>query len=219
MLKVTPLLVSLLAAAACASVSLSAVAAKRAPTFKTSFDCATARLPVEKLVCQDARLAQMDLELSRLYQLALTDQRSVPPPDKVEIDQRFWIATRNQCGTQADIKTCTIRSYAERAHQLRQGSAIARTKDPSRQTEGPLAFRCAGLNALVAATFFTVEPGVVFLAWANNSVALTQAPGNPGGQYTGKDVRGSYRFWQNGSDVLFQVPGSGQMSCAAEPTS
>ncbi len=215
---IKPFLASLLAATACATVSLCAVAAKPAPTFKTSFDCATARLPVEKLVCQDARLAQMDLELSRLYLLALTDQRSVPPPDKVEVDQRFWIATRNQCGFEADPKACTIRSYAERAHKLRQGSAIARTKDPSRLTEGPLAFRCAGLNALVAATFFTVQPGVVFLAWANNSIALAQAPGDPGGQFTGKDARGIYSFWQNGSDVLLQIPGSRPMSCTVEPT-
>jgi uncharacterized protein len=133
------------------------------------------------------------------------------------IDQQFWIDARNQCASDREPKACTIRSYAERAHQLRQGSAIVRTKDPDRLTEGPLAFRCTGLNAPIAATFFTTQPGVVYLKWANASVTLNQVPSDSGTQYTGKDYHGSYRFRQDGDVVLFQKPGSAQMSCTAEP--
>jgi len=221
MKMVMPLLASVLAVSACVTASV-CEAAKKAkpkplPTYKTSFDCATPQASAEKLICHDAQLARMDLELDRLYLLALTDEHSVPRPNKVEIDQRFWLESRNQCGGGTQAKACVVRSYAERAFQLRQGSAIARTKDPSRLTEGPLAYRCAGFNALVAATFFTVEPGVVFLKWANTSVTLNQVPNNSGTQYTGKDYKGSYSFWQIDDDVFFQIPGSGQMSCAAEP--
>jgi uncharacterized protein len=188
-----------------------------AASFKTSFDCTTARASIEKLICRDSQLAQMDIELTRLYRLALTDEHSVPRPDKVMIDQQFWIDARNQCASDREPKACTIRSYAERAHQLRQGSAIVRTKDPDRLTEGPLAFRCTGLNAPIAATFFTTQPGVVYLKWANASVTLNQVPSDSGTQYTGKDYHGSYRFRQDGDVVLFQKPGSAQMSCTAEP--
>ena len=160
----------------------------------------------------------MDIELTRLYRLALTDEHSVPRPDKVEIDQRFWLLARDQCATEADPKACTVSHYAERAHQLRQGSAIVRTKDPYRLTEGPLAFRCTGLNALVAATFFTTQPGVVYLAWANSSITLNQVPSAVGTQYIGKDAQGSYSFRQDGNAVLFQKPGSGMLNCTAEPT-
>jgi uncharacterized protein len=219
MKMVTPLLTPLLAVAAWFSMSLCANAATPARSFNTSFDCATARGAVEKLICRDARLAQMDIELTRLYRLALTDEHSVPRPDKVEIDQRFWLLARDQCATEADPKACTVSHYAERAHQLRQGSAIARTKDPSRLTEGPQAFRCTGLGALVAATFFTVEPAVVYLKWANTSTTLEQVPSSSGALYQGKDNRGSQSFWQNGNDALLRMPGAGEMRCTVEPVS
>ncbi|MDQ0121953.1 uncharacterized protein J2W17_000898 [Pseudomonas lini] len=217
MKTVTALFTCLLAAGGCAAASSCAQAAPPSPTLKTSFDCTQARAAAEKLVCRDPQLAQMDVELMRLYRLALTDQRSVPPPDTVIIDQQFWVETRNQCAAGPELKACTIRSYAERAHQLRQGSAIVRTRDPDRLTEGPLAFRCPGLNAPIAATFFTTQPGVVYLKWANASITLSQVPNDPGNRYTGKDSLGNYSFWQDGDAVLFQKPGSGEMSCSVEP--
>ncbi|MHC8286523.1 MliC family protein [Pseudomonas sp. XS1P51] len=214
MKTVTALFTCLLAASVCAATSTCANAAS---LFKTSFDCANTKASIEKLICRDPQLAQMDLELTRLYRLALTDERSVPPPDKVMIDQQFWIDARNQCASEPAPKACTIQRYAERAHQLRQGSAIVRTKDPDRLTEGPLAFRCTGLNTLIAATFFTTQPSVVYLKWANTSITLSQIQSDSGTHYTGKDDQGNYSFRQDGDMVFFQKPGSGEMSCAAEP--
>lgn len=209
----TALFSCLLAASLCAATSTCANAA----SFKTSFDCATAQVSVEKLICRDPQLAQMDLELTRLYRLALTDERSVPPPNKIMIDQQFWIDGRNQCGSTAEPKACTIRSYAERAYQLRQGSAIVRTRDPDRLTEGPLTFRCTGFNAPIVATFFITQPGVVYLKWANTSVTLNQVQSDSGTHYSGKDYQGTYSFWQDGNEALFQKPGSAEMRCTAEP--
>lgn len=214
----TPFLVALITAGTGAAASLCANA-ETSVVLETSFDCARAAAAVEKLICRTPQLKQMDIELTRLYRLALTDDHSVPRPDKIEIEQRFWVGARNQCSSEAQPIACTIRSYAERAHQLRQGSAIARTKDPSRLTDGPIAFRCAGLNALIAVTYFNVQPRVVYLKWGNTSAPLIQVPNDSATQYNGKDYRGSYNFWQNGSDALFQMPGSGQMSCTAEPVS
>jgi uncharacterized protein len=217
MKMVAPLLASLLAASACAITS-TCVSAGTFPTIlNTSFDCARASASIEKLICRDPQLKRMEIELTRLYRLVLTDDHSVPQPDKVEVEQRFWVLERNSCASEADPKACTIRRYAERAFQLRQGSAIARTKDPSRVTEGPVSFRCAGLNALVAASYFTIDPGVVYLKWANASVTLSQVPSQYATLYTGKDARGNYSFSQNGDEVFLQIPGSGEMRCTAEP--
>ncbi|MET0845141.1 MAG: MliC family protein [Pseudomonas sp.] len=202
----------LLAACVCMAAS---TCAKAAPP--PGIDCAQARASVEKLICRDRQLMQMDNELTRLYRLALTDERSVPTPDDVIIDQQFWIAARNECASGPEQKACVIRSYAERAHQLRQGSAIVRTKDPDRLTEGPLAYRCAGLNTLIAATFFSTQPGVVYLKWASTAITLNQVPSESGTRYTGKDYQGNYSFWQDGGVVLFQKPGSREMSCTVEP--
>jgi uncharacterized protein len=201
-----------------ASVFLVTAPCAHAASFPTSYDCAKATAAVEKLICRDSQLAQMDIELMRLYRLALTDEHSVPRPDKVLIDQQFWVDARDQCASRPDPRACTISSYAQRAHQLRQGSAIVRTKDPHRLTEGPLAFRCNGLNALIAATFFTTQPGVVYLAWAKSSITLNQVPSDVGAQYIGKDLQGTYSFRQDGNDALFQKPGSAVQSCTAEPT-
>jgi uncharacterized protein len=216
MKMMTALIASLLAASATTSVC----AAKKSPpppVYKTSFDCSSARASVEKLICRDSQLAQMDIELNRLYLLALTDDHSVPPPKKVETDQIFWIDARNQCGGAADPRACTLQRYAERAFQLRQGSAIARTRDPSRLSDGPVVFRCTGLNSPMAATYIHVEPAIVFLKWANASVALSQVPSGSGTLYTSQDPRTNYRFWQDGNQALFQPPGAGQLSCIAEP--
>lgn len=217
MKMVTPFLATFIAASAFAVTSLCA-SAETSAVLETSFDCATASAAVEKLVCRDPQLKRMDIELTRLYRLALTDVRSVPPPDKIEIAQRFWADARNQCAAGAEPKVCTIRSYVERAYQLRQGSAIARTKDPSRLTDGPIALHCAGLNALIAATFFNVEPRVVYLKWANTAVTLIQVPTDSTIRYSAKDNRGNYSFWQNDNEASFQMPGTGQMSCTVEPT-
>ncbi len=217
MKMLTPFLAALLAASACAATNLCAMAGT-STVLATSFDCARATAAVEKLICRDPQLKQMDIELTRLYRLALTDVHSVPSPEKVEIEQRFWADARNQCGAGAEPKACTIRRYAERAHQLRQGSAIARTRDPSRLTDGPIALRCARLSALIGATFFNVEPRVVYLKWANTSVTLIQVPDDAATRYNAKDNRGNYSFWQDGNDAFFQMPGSGRMSCTVEPT-
>jgi len=212
----TALFASLLAASATAGVHAAKKAPPPPPVYKTSFDCTRASTSVEKLICRDPQLAQMDIELNRLYQLALTDEHSVPPPKKVETDQLFWIDSRNQCGAGADARSCTVQRYAERAYQLRQGSAIARTRDPSRLSDGPVNFRCTGLNSTVAATYFHVQPAILFLKWADTSVMLSQVPGGSATLYTSADPRTNYRFWQDGNQALFQPPGAGQLSCIAE---
>lgn len=86
---------SLFAASAC----LVTVPCAHAASFTTSYDCTRATATVEKLICRDSQLAQMDIELMRLYRLALTDEHSVPRPDKVLIDQQFWMDARNQCAS------------------------------------------------------------------------------------------------------------------------
>jgi uncharacterized protein len=217
MKTLTTLFTRLFAASLWVATSTCAQAADPPPPLKTTFDCAQAKASLEKLICRDPQLLQMDMELTRLYRLALTDERSVPAPDKIIVDQKFWALERNQCATDPEPKVCAIRRYAERAHQLRQGSVIVRTKDPDRLTEGPQTIRCPGLNTPIAATFFSTQPAVVYLKWANTSVTLSQVPSDAGARYSGKDRQGIYSFWQDGNTVLFQKPGSGQMSCTAEP--
>lgn len=205
-----------------AASTLAALDGSRAETFvpapKTSFDCARTTAVIEKLVCRDPQLLRMEKELTRLYRLVLTDVHAVPPPDKVVGDQQFWALERNQCAAQAQPKACTIARYAERAYQLRQGSAIARTKDPDRLTDGPVVFRCVGLSVPLSANFFRAGPDVVYLKWGSSAVTLIQMPSASDQRYTGTDGLGEYSFWSSGNDALLRKPGSGQTPCTAEPT-
>ena len=72
-------------------------------------------------------------------------------------------------------------------------------------------------NALIAATYFNTQPGVVYLKWANTSIIFNQVPSDSGTRYIGKDYQGNYSFRQNDNGVFFQKPGSGEMNCTVEP--
>lgn len=181
-----------------------------------SLDCATATELADKLICGDAQLARMDQEMHRLYQLAAADKQSVPAGDALTTAQDGWIAARNQCGADADPKSCIAWDYAERVHQLRQGSSRARTEDSKGISEGPVAYRCKGLDALIGATFVNADPSVVFLEWLDQSQALTQAPSGSGAKYTGKSGDGEYMLWIKGEEAMFQKPGGPEMNCAEE---
>lgn len=77
-----------------------------------SFNCQKASLPTEKLICADAALATLDVQMARLY--AATLQR-VGDKDALRQSQRAWLkARRDAC---ADI-TCVRQAYQERIAEL-----------------------------------------------------------------------------------------------------
>ena len=58
---------------------------------KPSFDCAKATTKVEKTICSDDELAELDLELSKVY----SEKRSLA---NVKSSQKKWIKNRNKIG-------------------------------------------------------------------------------------------------------------------------
>ena len=79
-----------------------------------SFDCQRARYSDEIAICQDPKLAQMDLNLARLY----TGLRSVAVPRErklLDADQTNWFNQRRACG--ADVR-CIADSYKGRVRYL-----------------------------------------------------------------------------------------------------
>ena len=62
-----------------------------------SFDCAAARLPVEKAICADPALAEADLALSRAYrQAAQRVAADAAASAELKASQRGFVATRNE---------------------------------------------------------------------------------------------------------------------------
>ncbi len=102
-----------------------------------SFNCALAQAPVEKLICADDALADLDAELGRAYQarrLALADGER----PALQAEQRDWLKSRlTQCKLPAQghldltaaapSTACLAKLYRTRIDQL---TAVARTATP-----------------------------------------------------------------------------------------
>lgn len=77
------------------------------------FDCAKAASAVEKSICSNGSLSELDSRLSHLYRDTLAEV-SGRDAERVKNDQRAWIKERNRCG---DDK-CLADSYSKRIEEL-----------------------------------------------------------------------------------------------------
>ena len=87
------------------------------PAYAASFDCQKAASSIEKLICGNPKLSQLDSDLSDSYRKA----RGVNP--SIVEEQRSWIRGNMAC-TDAD---CLEKRYVARISQLNSMSAAAPT--------------------------------------------------------------------------------------------
>ena len=182
-----------------------------------SFDCAAAGSEVETAICAEDGLAALDRELARLYFLALND----PDLDgenrsTLEATQRGWIKGRDDCWkADAGLESCIAAEYALRIHEIREGSAAARSEDGA--SIGPTAWACDGdgLDALLSITFVNTEPALVAIRWRENALVLSQAVSASGARYASEtEPGGKALFWTQGDQALFAAPGGPELACA-----
>ena len=76
-------------------------------SFAASFDCGKASTPVEKTICSDERLSNLDSDLGRAYKAALQNSAN---PANLKAEQKNWVAQRNRC---TDM-TCLASAYQAR---------------------------------------------------------------------------------------------------------
>jgi len=91
--------------------------------FKPSFDCAKSRITVEKTICADEYLSQLDVSLSESYDNLL--HYSVDK-DKPHADQRAWLKQRNACKT----ATCIQTAYEKRITKVCTQYPISGNSEP-----------------------------------------------------------------------------------------
>ena len=77
----------------------------------TSLNCTAATKPAERLVCADARLSELDVQISGMYRAA---QSIAADPRTVVLDQRQWLGQRDACMSTA----CLERLYQQRKAEL-----------------------------------------------------------------------------------------------------
>ena len=68
-----------------------------------SFDCGKAALYVERAVCDNEELSELDNELSARYQAAYADS-AIASQGQLKSEQRRWLRQRNACRDQVCIK-------------------------------------------------------------------------------------------------------------------
>ena len=82
-----------------------------------SFDCDGVRFSVEKLICQDDELSELDIEVARAYAAAL----SRAPASRVGMmksAQTAWRREMLRCERSDDQRACTMAAYESRLKQF-----------------------------------------------------------------------------------------------------
>jgi uncharacterized protein len=200
-----------------------------AQALEPGFDCTKADSDAEEAICQSEALADLDLELSRLYRAAIEGSHINPDRKaRLQTEQRGWIKGRNECWKSSlGLETCVANSYAARIHDIREGYVDSRTEGG--KSTGPFAVVCDGLDGIISAVFVnTVEP-LVSLKWRTNSVILPLSPSGSGAKYesdawsvpgaaNGSVSTGTTTFWTKGEEALFRLPGGPSLNCVFDET-
>ncbi len=81
-------------------------------THASSFDCASAASPVEKAICADPYLSDLDEKLGAVWKTTLA---KVADPTALKASQRQWLKNRSACGQEP---ACLRRDYLMRLTEL-----------------------------------------------------------------------------------------------------
>jgi len=82
-----------------------------------SFDCDGAKTDVEKLICSDDELADLDVRLAKAFASAL----ALAPANDVAVmraTQKSWRRDLLGCGKSGDLRGCTVDAYHRRLDEL-----------------------------------------------------------------------------------------------------
>ena len=204
-----------------ASLILCAAGPAFSQSISPSFDCAKGDSDAEDAICADDGLAELDLELSRLYRLALKGPNMTSDrAEELKQSQRDWIRDRRECWkARVGLDTCGANAYAFRIHALREGYADARSDDGAGISLGPVALRCDGMDALISAVFLNGTRSLVSLQWQDRGMVLPRVPSGSGGKYE-SDIwdGGTSLLWVHGNEATFREPGGAEMTCVIEET-
>src|SRR4249920_3222457 len=87
-----------------------------------TFDCDKASTFVEKVICSDTRLTNLDDQLGRQYKDALAASSN---SGALKAEQRAWLSSRNQCKD----SDCVIKAYEARISSLSAMSSPDKSGD------------------------------------------------------------------------------------------
>lgn len=193
------------------ALALALAAAPAAWAAGPSFSCAKPAAQAERLVCEDAELAQLDREVARLYGLASTGPQARRHPE-LKAMQRGWLKGRDDCWKRDDPRRCVRDEYALRIAELR-ALPDARREDRRGLAVGPVPLRCPTVDGEVTVTFVNSDPGAAVLKTAQGSVVLDHEVSASGARYGGRLADGDYLLWNKGREFRLERPGLPAADC------
>lgn len=103
-------------------ISLFFCAASITSSYSASFDCTKTKSKIEKLICSDQNLSELDEELNDAYQKQLTSIKNIGlSPLSLIKDQRAWVKLiRNTC---SDL-SCLANVYPQRIKDIQSFSSV-----------------------------------------------------------------------------------------------
>jgi len=163
-------------------------------------DCTTPS-GVQRLICDDPHLTDLDRQLQTAYQQALAR----PGADRAAVTtaQHDWTAIRDDCAQNADAPTCLLEAYQTRLVQL----AIA---DPATAAPPVVTYRCpAAFGPLTAQFYNQFDPQTAVLNWKGTQIILFIQPAASGARYG----RQGSEYWEHQGEVTLHLGGS-EFVCA-----
>ncbi len=99
------------------AIVLLAVLALPAHAAQPSFDCDGAKSEVERMICGDDALADLDLRLARDFSRALARASADKVPE-LRSSQRTWRAQMLKCAQTDNPRGCVLDAYTKRIAQF-----------------------------------------------------------------------------------------------------
>jgi uncharacterized protein len=171
-----------------------------------SFDCSKAGSEVEKLICADQGLADLDRKLDAVYKAALAKARD-DVPQWLRTEQRGWVKGRNECWkakgpdnpvylTESWIAT-DVRGCVEAQYQLRTAELqVLLQLVPAQE---PLFFTCNDDTAAgIVAQFFETDPPAARFERGDRTVIGYRVRTASGAKYEGQNLS----FWNKGNEAM-----------------
>lgn len=201
-------LLSLLAFAATETPLAASEQKTHADGAKPSFDCSTASHAIEKLVCNDRDLADLDVKLAGVFESALKKVEAMPntaPQIRhMKAYELRWSRQRNECAKSSDARECTVESYRERIADLQARFFLVKSKSPS-------VYLCRNnpKNEMIV-TYLESDPPTVRLDKAGKTTITFQDEDEDGKRFTNAD---GVSFETEGDMALVTWPKGNEFDC------
>lgn len=156
-----------------------------------SFECTKASGSVEKLICRDDVLSQLDRKLARVFKDAMN---RLPADEHATIRamQRGWIKGRNDCWKAENVRACVEATYQMRIVELQITGGLLEAPNYH-------SFVCNQDNGkpFTAVFYNQTEPPSVVLTWGGDQVIAFIKRAASGVRYSAPGVD----FWYHQSEA------------------